>query len=97
LRVAAVASLAIVALLLAGWRKPARAEPVSPRQSPAGHAAGIVVDHLGAPAYRRPGIARRLLAVLASSGLAVLIGMLMAIVVAFAVALAVIWMTSLLG
>jgi ribosomal protein S18 acetylase RimI-like enzyme len=92
-RAAAVAGLAMVALLLTGWRKPARAEPHSPR----GDATGIVVDHLDAPPYRRPGIARRLLAMLASSGLAVLIGVMMAIVLAFAVAIAVIWMTDLLG
>ena len=46
--------------------------------------------------YRRPGIIRRVLALAASSGIAVLIGVLSAIVTAFAVAWAVIWMTNLL-
>jgi hypothetical protein len=102
-RAATVVALAITALLLTGWRKPARAEPRSPRGADdrrllyrTGEAA-IVVDHLDAPAYKRPGPTRRLLAAIASSGLGILIGALLAIVVAFAVALAVIWLTNLLG
>ena len=55
-----------------------------------------MVDHVDAPMYRRPGIVRRVLALAASGGIAVLIGVLSAIVTAFAIALAVIWMTNLL-
>jgi hypothetical protein len=96
--------LAIAALLLTGWRKPARAEPRSPRaQQAVGRGLlddeqpiGIVVDHLDAPLYRRPGLGRRLLAALTSSALAILIGMLLAIFVSFAIALAVIRLTDLL-
>jgi len=55
-----------------------------------------VVDHLDAPLYRRPGIVRRLLAAVASSGIGLLIGVLSAITIAFGIAMAVIWMTDLL-
>jgi hypothetical protein len=107
IRAAAIAGLAIAALLLTGWRKPARAEPRSPRGAttprPAlvtrhtdrrGH--GIAVEHLDAPPYRRPGLARRLAALAASGGIGVLTGVLFAIVTAFAIAFAVIWLTNLL-
>jgi hypothetical protein len=103
LRAALIAGLAMVALLLTGWRKPARAEPRSPRGIVerglvyrTGPAPGVPVDHLDAPEYRRPGLVRRLLAAVASGGVALLIGVLMAIVVSFAVAMAVIWLTDLL-
>jgi hypothetical protein len=55
-----------------------------------------VVDHLDTPAYRRPGVVRRILALATSGGLAVLIGVLAAIITAFGIAIAVIWMTNLL-
>ena len=55
-----------------------------------------MVDHLDAPLYRRPGIVRRLLAAVASSGIGLLIGVLSAITIAFGIAMAVIWMTDLL-
>jgi hypothetical protein len=57
---------------------------------------GVPVDHLDTPAYRRPGVVRRILALVTSGGLAVLIGVLAAIITAFGVAVAVIWMTNLL-
>jgi hypothetical protein len=57
---------------------------------------GVVVDHLDTPAYRRPGVVRRILALVTSGGLAVLIGVLAAIITAFGIAVAVIWMTNLL-
>jgi hypothetical protein len=102
-RAALIAGLAIVALLLTGWRKPARAEPRSPRGVierglvyRSGPAPGFAVDHLDAPEYHRPGPVRRLLAAVASGGLALLFGVLTAIVVSFGVAIAVIWLTDLL-
>ena len=95
-RAAFIAGLAIAALLLTGWRKPARAEPRSPRAGRAGTRAGYVVDHLDAPTYRRPGIVRRVFAAAASGGIGILIGVLSAIVIAFAAAFAVIWLTNLL-
>ena len=94
-RAAFIAGLAIAALLLAGWRKPARAEPRSPR-GPSRESTGFVVDHVDAPLYRRPGVVRRLLAAGASGGIGLLIGVLSAIVIAFGTALAVIWLTNLL-
>jgi hypothetical protein len=102
-RAALIAGLAVVALLLVGWRKPARAEPSSPRGVferglvyRSGPSRGVPVDHLDAPLYRRPGVARRLLAALASTGIGILAGVLLAIVLSFGVAMAVIWLTDLL-
>lgn len=91
-RAAFIAGLAIAALLLTGWRKPARAEPRSPR----GDRVGYVVDHVDTPLYRRPGIIRRVFAVVASGGIGILVGVLGAIVIAFGTAFAVIWLTNLL-
>lgn len=95
-RAAFIAGLAIAALLLTGWRKPARAEPRSPRGPSRRDTDGFVVDHVDAPLYHRPGVVRRLIAAGASGGLGVLMGMLAAIVIAFGVAFAVIWLTNLL-
>ena len=100
-----IAALAIVALLLAGWRKPARAEPRSHRVPEFGappaprhvrRARGIPVEHHATPLYRPPGPLRRALALAASSAIGVLIGVLTAIVLAFAAAFSVIWLTNLL-
>jgi len=96
IRTAFIAGLAIAALLLAGWRKPARAEPRSPRGLARREVRGVVVEHHDAPLYRRPGPIRRVFAAAASGGIAVLTGVLSAIVVAFALAFAVIWLTDLL-
>lgn len=95
-RAAFIAVLAIVALLLTGWRKPARAESRSPRGPLRREASAVIVEHHDAPAYRRPGVMRRVLALGASGGIGVLTGILSAIVVSFAVAMAVIWLTNLL-
>lgn len=100
IRAALIAALAIAALLLTGWRKPARAEPGSHRAAFGRHAVagnqGIVVDHLDTPPERRPGPLRRVLALIASSAIGVVSGVLAAIVLAFAAAFAVIWLTNLL-
>lgn len=95
-RAALIVGLAIVALLLTGWRKPARAEPRSPRGPLRRDAPAIAVDQTDVPDYRRPGPLRRLLALVASGGIGLLTGVLGAVVVAYAVALAVIWLTNLL-
>jgi hypothetical protein len=102
-RAGLIVGLAIVALLLTGWRKPARAEPRSPRGVverglvyKTGPAPGVVVDQLDTPEYRRPGLVRRILAAVASGGIAILFGAVAAIVVAFGVAMAVTWLTDLL-
>jgi len=91
-----IALLAIVALLLTGWRKPARAESRSPRGPTRRDVAGVVVDHYDTPAYRRPGPIRRVLALAASGGIGVITGVLTAIVASFIIAIAVIWLTNLL-
>lgn len=100
IRAALILGLAIAALLLTGWRKPARAEARSPRgarnEPAAMSGTGIAVDHVDTPQYRRPGVIRRALALVASSGLGILTGVLAAIVTSFAVAMAVIWMSNLL-
>ena len=95
-RAAFIAGLAIAALLLSGWRKPARAEPRSPRGPIRRSHDGFVVDHVDTPLYRRPGPLRRLVAAAASSGIGILIGVLVAIVISFFTAFAVIWLTNLL-
>ena len=95
-RAAFIAVLAIVALLLTGWRKPARAESRSPRGPNRRDLAGVVVDHHDAPLYRRPGPVRRVLALVASGGIGVVTGVLTAIIVSFSIAFAVIWLTNLL-
>lgn len=86
----------MAALLLTGWRKPARAEPRSPRGPLRRDLGGFPVEHHDAPLYRRPGIVRRVLAALASGGIGILAGVIAAIVTSFAIAAAVIWMTNLL-
>lgn len=105
LRAAVIAALAVTALALAGWRKPARAEPRSHRVSEFGtppaprhvrRARGIPVEHHPTPLYRSANPVRRLLAAAASGGIGVLVGVLTAIVLAFGTALAVTWMTDLL-
>lgn len=86
----------MVALILTGWRKPARAEPRSPRGPLRRAHPGIPVEHHDAPLYRRPGPIRRVLAAAASGGIGVLTGVILAIVTSFVIAAAVIWMTNLL-
>ena len=97
IRAALIAGLAIVALLLTGWRKPARAESRSPRGP----------FRRDRPRHRRrsprrtarttvPGAVRRTLALTASGGIGILTGVLTAIIVSFTIAWAVIWLTNLL-
>ena len=96
IRAALVVGLAIAALLLTGWRKPARAETRSPRGTARRQPVGVLVEHHDAPAYKRPGPIRRVLALAASGGIGLLTGVLTAIAIAFGVAIAVIWLTNLL-
>ena len=90
IRAALVAGLAIVALLLTGWRKAARATPktsrgtaTTPRQVP------FAVVRQPTPAYHPPNPAKRLWSLLASGVLTVVIGAVIATVMAFAVAMVV--------
>ena len=54
-----IAGLAVGALVLAGWRKPARAKSRQPRGRWVRERRPILVDHDPAPLYRRPGPIRR--------------------------------------
>ena len=84
-----MAGLAIVVLLLAGWRKNARAtaqnttrvEPTIRRKW-----VPIGVAETTAPLYKRPSILRRIWAIVASSGLAIVIAVVLATVTAFGLA-----------
>lgn len=93
-----MAGLAVVALVLAGWRKNARAAPRTPRGDPILRRPWTPVEiaERTAPLYKRPGPLRRIWAVVASSGLAIIIGAVLAIVIAFATGYLVITMTDLL-
>jgi hypothetical protein len=95
-QLAVVVGLAIAALVLTGWRKPARAQPRRRRADSTPDWAPIVVDHQPVPLYRRPGPLRRLFAAVTSTGLALVTGAVLATVIGFAVAYAVITLTGLL-
>lgn len=91
-----IAGLAIVALVLTGWRQPARAQPRS-RRGGTPEWAAVEVEHEPGEAYRRPGPIRRLLAAVAGLGLAVVTGAVLAVVLSFAIAFVVIRLTGLLA
>ena len=89
--------LALVTLLLTGWRQPARPGSTSlrgPRRTTG--QAGVIVEHTETILHRRPGPLRRLAAAIGAGTIAVITGMVLAIVVSFAVAFAVIRLTDLL-
>ena len=91
-----VAGLGIAALVLLGWRKPARAQGKRHRGDVAAAPVGVLVDHQDVPTYRRANPIRRVFAAAASSGLAVVTGAVLAILISFAVAWTVITLTDLL-
>jgi ABC-type nitrate/sulfonate/bicarbonate transport system permease component len=93
-----MAGLAIFALVLAGWRKTARATARSPRREPilGRQWEPVSVAETTTPLYRRPNVVRRVWAVVAGSGIAVVIGTVSAIVIAFGVGYLVITLTDLL-
>jgi ABC-type nitrate/sulfonate/bicarbonate transport system permease component len=96
-RMAWIAGLAMLALLFAGWRKTARAQPKSPR-SPSESPRRVpyqVVETVTQP-YRPAGPLRRVWALVASSGLALVIGAVIATVTAFSLAWIVTTLTDLL-
>jgi hypothetical protein len=97
IRAAITAGLAIIALVLAGWRKTARATPKTsrgdgtlPRQVP------IMVERQPTPPYRPPNPAKRLIALVSSGGISLLVGAVIATMTAFAIAVIVTTMTNLL-
>jgi len=96
-RMAWIAGLAMLGLLFAGWRKTARAQPKSPR-NPVETPRRVpyqVVETVTQP-YRPAGLLRRVWALVASSGLALLIGAVIATVAAFSLAWIVTTLTDLL-
>jgi hypothetical protein len=90
--------LAVVALVLAGWRKNARATPRTPRRVPLVRRPWVPVGvaETTVPLYKRAGPIRRIWAIIASSGIAVVIGAVVAVVVSFGLAYVVITLTDLL-
>lgn len=92
-----MSGLAIVALIAAGWRKPARATAFPARAiRPARARLGDEVEDVGLDMHRRAGWVRRLRAIAGSSVLAVLTGMVLATIIGIGVAAAVITVTGLL-
>ena len=95
-----IAGLALVALLFAGWRKTARAQPKRHRsdQDPLARPRRVPfeVRETVAPPYHSAGVLRRVWAVVASSGLALVIGAVIATITAFSLAWIVITLTDLL-
>lgn len=91
-------ALAIAALVAAGWRKTARATPRIPRREPVVRRkwVPIGVAETTVPLYRRPHVLRRAWAIVASSGIALVLGAMLAILIAFGVSYAVITLTDLL-
>ncbi len=93
-----MAGLAIVALVLAGWRKNVRATPRIPRRAPIVRRPWVPIGiaETTTSLYKRPGPLRRLWAIVASSGIAVVMGAVLATVTAFGLAYIVITLTDLL-
>ena len=95
-RAAWIAGLGVVALLLTGWRKSVRAQPRATRAAFVRPRPEVAVEHEPVDRYHRPGPVRRVLALGATGGLAVVTGAVIAIVTAFAVSWAVVTLTDLL-
>jgi ABC-type nitrate/sulfonate/bicarbonate transport system permease component len=93
-----MAGLAILALVLAGWRKNARATARIPRGEPNTRQPWepVPIAEATTSLYKRPGLLRRLWALVAGSALAVVIGAVLAIVIAFGTGWLVITLTDLL-
>ena len=104
-RAAIILGLAILALIAGGWRKTARARTKlgrerdhrapalsteMPRRTP------IAVEQAPVSSYHRSGLLRRLWALVASTGLAVVIGAVVATLIAFSLAFVVTVLTDLL-
>jgi ABC-type nitrate/sulfonate/bicarbonate transport system permease component len=96
-RMAWLAGLAVVALVLAGWRKTARAQPKGARSPtrPPRRVPFEVTQGVARP-YHSAGLLRRVWAVVASSSLAIVIGAVLATVIAFSLAWMVVTLTDLL-
>jgi hypothetical protein len=92
-----IAGLAIVALIAAGWRKPARASTAPAREGRRSRRSVTVeLGERDAFLHERTSVVRRLWAVVASSGLAIVIGAVLATVVSFGLAFTVVRLTDML-
>ena len=88
----------MLALVLAGWRKNARAAARTPRGEPNGGQRweAIPIAETTTSLYKRPSLPRRLLAAAAGSVIAIVIGAVTAVVIAFATGILVTTLTDLL-
>ena len=91
-----MAGLAIAALVFAGWRKNARATTRTPRGEPSDRWEPIPIAEATTSLYKRPSLLRRLMAAVAGSAIAVVIGAVAAVVIAFTTGWLVMTMTDLL-
>ena len=93
-----MAGLAILALAFAGWRKNARAVPRIPRRAPVVRRPWVPIGiaETVTPLYKRPGPLRRVWSIVATSGIAVVMGAVLATITAFGLAYIVITLTDLL-
>jgi ABC-type nitrate/sulfonate/bicarbonate transport system permease component len=93
-----MAGLAIVALVLAGWRKNARATTRTPRGEPSApdRWEPIPIAEATTSLYKRPSLLRRLMAAAAGSAIAIVIGAVAAVVIAFTTGWIVMTLTDLL-
>jgi hypothetical protein len=92
-----IAGLAIVALIATGWRKPARATAVFVRAGRRSRGRPpIHVAETPVPLQRRPSLWRKIWAMSASGGLAVVTGAVIATVVSAGIAYTVITLTDML-
>jgi len=92
-----IAVLAIVGLVAAGWRKPARATANPARAMlPRRARVGLPVEETRATLHRRPQWWRKIWALVAGSTMAVLTGMIVATVIAFGASWVVITLSHML-
>ncbi len=99
-RLVLIAGLALIALIAAGWRKPARATVRTPRFRVGRTTAapfGVPVVRQPLVGYRRPGIIHRFLALGTMGVLAVIAGAVLAILTTFSAVWGVVKLTDLLG
>jgi heme A synthase len=90
--------LAVFALVLAGWRKTARAVPRIPRSEPIIRRRWVPIGiaETTAPLYKRPGPVRRIWALVAGVAIAIVTGAVLATTVAYGLAFVVSTLTDLL-
>ncbi len=92
-----IAGLAIVGLIAAGWRKPARATADPARALRPGRApVGIPVEEAPTPLYRPASVWRRVWALMAGSVIAVVTGAVAATVLGFGFAYVVVTLSTML-